>query len=76
MYHSIPAGREGWTWGDELGGRYNNPGERCASLIAGDVVRHVRFWIYFSVKPPGYAGGLEVGTERKRGVWGDSKILD
>lgn len=45
-----------------------DPGEGCTGLIASNAVRHVPFWVYFEVKPTGFAGGLQLGTERKRGV--------
>lgn len=61
--------------GHELRGYCNNLGERCTVLIARGVVRHVRFRIYFEVKPTEFAGGLEVGTQAKRGVRGDTRIL-
>lgn len=44
--------------GDELRGYCNNLGERRTGLIARGVVRHVRFWIYFEVKPTEFAGRL------------------
>lgn len=35
----------------------------------------VRGWIYLKLEPIGFAGGLEVGTEKQRGARGDARIL-
>lgn len=64
---NVPIGRKPGV-GPRVRRLLEGPGEGCTGLIVSNTVRHVPFWVYFEAKPRGFAGGLQVGTERKRGV--------
>lgn len=68
-------GRTGLTWRAISQSRRGGGGGGQAVLV--EMVRTVKFWLYFAARPAGptgFSGSLYVGCNRKRRVKGDSKV--